>query len=1145
MTPEQHQRVKALFTAASRLEPGTARAALLDEQCDDAEVRAEVEALLSADEDPIHSLKTPALGVNIGKTLGAALRSLGPTEMPTRLGQYRILRVLGEGGMGMVYVAEQDKPRRTVALKVIHGGPGSRTLVRRFEHEAELLGRLQHPGIAQIFEAGSAPSPQGPVPFIAMELIEGEALTKHVESKRLGTRERLELVAKVCDAVQYAHQRGVIHRDLKPANVLVDARGQPKVLDFGVARASQGDAQVTTMRTSMGQLIGTLPYMSPEQVLADPDGIDTRSDVYSLGVVLYQVLTGKLPHDLDSRSLPEAARVIREDEPIRLSTVSRVFRGEIEIIVGRALEKDRSRRYQSAADLGEDLRRYLNGEPIQARQDSALYVLTKQVKRYRGLVAAVAAAVIGLVAFSAYALWQSEKNASLADRAAREASKARAAQAEAEVQRGTAQQQQLRADLTSEEMRDQLVYSNVERGRLLAAKGDRHGAESLIWPEHLRFPEWLFTRWALRDLYAHQPLLAAVQAARSDVFSLAMCSSADGRTVAAVGERREVVVYDIETLRPIHNLLGSDAKKSWVALSPDASLLAVGDAEGEIDLWDLRSDGEPRKLCGHQSTVWGLDFSPDGTLLASASEDGTVGLWDTTTGERIRTLRGHQNGAARVSFSPDGSVLATAGFDRTILLYPALLDPPLPPLVGHTDRINRIAWSPDGNTLASGANDALVRLWDVHTLAPALDIYSPNGPVRNLSFSPDGRSLISCGWWNISVWDTRTAERVLFVTAAEGNLGAAFNHDGTEFLTLSAYGRLSKWDFAPGRAKFRIPDVAGRATIGFTPDGRMLAVTDTSGRGRFFDAQTGAFVGFIPGPERRSRTICFHPTRPWIATGTTSGRLEVWDYKASRCIAAFSGFNEPTVHGAAFSPDGKLFAATCINGEFMVLDTDSWQSVVVPPKSSGEALSVTFPPDARGVITTDRARPGIQWSLDAQVKAVYPIMGARMWTGAMDALGQRFISGDWARTVEVYNAASGIREETLIAHLGLVTDVAFMPPNADDRTGSRIIASCAADGTVRLWDVEGGWLLMTLEDFAGADMNQIAFSPDGSRLAATCRDNVTVYDLTYFDRHIAGNAEYQFQTHATAPGVSDDSMAVLRSWCDRVRARGATAAGSP
>ncbi len=319
---------------------------------------------------------------------------------PQQIGSYKIIRTIGEGGMGTVYEAEQENPKRTVALKVIRAGLASAGLLKRFELESQVLGRLQHPGIGQIYQAGTADTESGKRPYFAMEYVRGVDLRQHVNQKNLNTRERLDLLAKICDAVHHAHQKGVIHRDLKPGNILVDQSGQPKILDFGVARATDSDMQVTTMQTDVGQLIGTLQYMSPEQVAADPNDLDTRSDVYALGVIAYEMLTGQVPYNLKNKMIHEAARIIREDEPTALSATSRVFRGDIETIVVKAMEKEKERRYQSAAGLAEDVRRYLKDQPILARPQSAIYQLQKFAKRNKalagGVVVAMSALVIGM-----------------------------------------------------------------------------------------------------------------------------------------------------------------------------------------------------------------------------------------------------------------------------------------------------------------------------------------------------------------------------------------------------------------------------------------------------------------------------------------------------------------------------------------------------------------------------------------------------------------------------------------------------------------------------------------------------------------------------------------------------------------------------
>ncbi len=313
------------------------------------------------------------------------------------IGRCKVVRVLGEGGMGTVFLAEQDKPTRLVALKIIRPGVASTNLLRRFEHESQILGRLQHPGIAQIYEAGTADTGEGAQPYFVMEYVRGRSLIEYAQGSQLGTRQRLELLAKICDAVQHAHQKGIIHRDLKPGNILVTEEGQPKILDFGVARATDADIQATTIQTDVGQLVGTIPYMSPEQAGGDVTELDTRSDVYALGVLGYELLAGRLPYELKKKMIHEAVRVIREDDPTPLSSIDRVFRGDVETIIAKALQKERIRRYQSASDLAGDIRRYLTDQPIVARPPSVGYQLSKFTKRNKALVAGVAAVFVVLV----------------------------------------------------------------------------------------------------------------------------------------------------------------------------------------------------------------------------------------------------------------------------------------------------------------------------------------------------------------------------------------------------------------------------------------------------------------------------------------------------------------------------------------------------------------------------------------------------------------------------------------------------------------------------------------------------------------------------------------------------------------------------
>jgi len=320
--------------------------------------------------------------------------------LPRTLGRYRLIERLGEGGMGAVYLAEQENPRRRVALKLLRPGLAGGEMLARFAYEAQVLGRLSHPGIARIHEAATAGTATGPQPYFAMELVEGAPLTEYARARQLPLRRRVELLIDVCDAVHHAHQQGVVHRDLKPANILVDEAGRPKVLDFGVARAVGLDAP-TTLRTRVGEIVGTLAYMSPEQAAGDPDLVDTRADVWALGALGYELLSGRPPFVLDGLGLLESVRRVREEEPPALGDLARELRGDLSTIFGKALEKERERRYSSAAALGDDLRRFLDDQPIAARPASSLYQLRKLARRNRPLVTSVAGALVLLSAAGA------------------------------------------------------------------------------------------------------------------------------------------------------------------------------------------------------------------------------------------------------------------------------------------------------------------------------------------------------------------------------------------------------------------------------------------------------------------------------------------------------------------------------------------------------------------------------------------------------------------------------------------------------------------------------------------------------------------------------------------------------------------------
>lgn len=534
--------------------------------------------------------------------------------LPKAIGPFTIIREIGRGGMGIVYEAQQDRPRRSVALKVIRSGLASSQTLRRFERESQVLARLHHPGIAQVYQAGTANSGDGPQPYFAMEQIRGEPIREYVESRSLGTRQRLELIALICDAVHHAHENGVIHRDLKPSNILVDASGQPKILDFGVARATDADLRATTMHTDVAQLVGTIPYMSPEQVSGSLDTLDARSDVYALGVLTYELLAARLPYQLDRNFVPEAARIIREQEPTPLSSINRVFRGDVETIVAKALEKDRDRRYFSAADMAADIRRYLGNQPIVARPPSTLYQWGKFARRNKGVVAALCAVFVAL----SVGAMVSTQQAIRARRAELEAqqrlvlAEASAEAARREAEKSEAVNQFLQDLLASADPTRPGGQREVTVREALAASQRKIDAGDLADQPEVEFAVRTTlgnTYRSLGDLAAAAPMLHRAVEIGREVFpsgdeSLAFALNKLARTYQELGDYDRAHEHFTEALHLRRRLLGDDHPNVAVILNNLGHLALLRGRYSEAETLHNQALTIRRKSFGdHHETV--------------------------------------------------------------------------------------------------------------------------------------------------------------------------------------------------------------------------------------------------------------------------------------------------------------------------------------------------------------------------------------------------------------------------------------------------------------------------------------------------------------------------------------------------------------
>ncbi|MCX5691206.1 MAG: WD40 repeat domain-containing serine/threonine-protein kinase [Planctomycetota bacterium] len=1134
MTPEMQRRVEEVFLAVAERPPEEQDAALREHCGDDTTVYREVRSLLGFHEQADAFLNPKELQVTAAGFMGGkGMRdeALAPSR---RVGDFTIKSVLGKGGMGIVYVAEQERPRRTVALKVIRGGFSTESLIRRFEHEAEVLGRLQHPGIAQIFEAGTFEDHGEARPYIAMELVPGMSLTKFVQVRQPRHMEILEIMAKVCDAVHHAHQRGVIHRDLKPGNILVvdgdlstpapadsdtsristyRTHAQPKILDFGVARATDADLRVTTMQTSVGQLIGTLPYMSPEQVLADPKEVDTRSDVYALGVILYQLLTGKLPHDLGSRSIPEAARVIRDEAPARLSSISKAFRGDVETIVGKALEKNKARRYQSAADMADDLRRTVRGEPILAKQDSAMYVLRKQLIRYKGLVAACGVAFAAIIGFAIYAGVQYSRYERLALEKGQLATSMKSL---AEEKTLLADQKQTLAATVMDansKLSAQLTAGAIERGRLMARAGNLSRSEELVWPILLADPANEQARWALWDIYSQHPQLASWRTENSQCTGLAI--SPDQKRIAVANDSGTVTLYDAASGNTIASVwLKNNGSSQDLVYLPDGRLVVAGMTRRLLVL-----DGETlSKLTSwsiYSMTASKLTLSADGaTLYVSGSVDIQFGTprntivpiqitqIDVSTGKVTDTLSFGRFGMFANAVSNDGRYLAGAIGDVPAGLVTFDLQERRVISIDRTvsGTVSSLQWHPDNVHLAAGSVSGEIRIWNVPTKTCERVLPSGNGTIRSLAFSEDGTQLTAGGWWSIDRWDWRSTS--LLSRVGGGCSDLLLTNHGKEMITTSAMPPWSVkvWETTPGRAR-RSVKLPGQSPVGMAmnSEGTRLVTANADGLVQVWNTQQVTPLQSIKHnfalnalDARRDLSL--------IAAGDQHGEVVIWKPQTGE-KSVVPVITRYPIFFLRFNASGSLLLASGYQGMAYLLNPDTMKLVASLTGKFDQIESAEFRTDDT-IVALHRPRTVKLWNSDGECLSTFTIE-AEAVRMALSPDQTKVAISTWDQTVEIWDIGTGKLEQRLT---GFHQVVSCMDWNASmDR-----LLSTTADGRLYIHRPQDGVCLIDLPVESQSICRVLKTAADGSLASLAFADGtVSVWDIGYYNRHIEGNARFR------------------------------------
>jgi len=1155
-------RVRELLSEAMS-RPAEARQAFLDAACvGDAALRAEVQGLLSGLERAGEFLSD----VTVDQPDRASVTTLDQvpiSEGPgTRIGRYKLLQLIGEGGFGSVFMAEQEQPvRRRVALKIIKLGMDTKQVIARFEAERQALAMMDHTHIARVFDAGATETGR---PYFVMELVRGVPITEYCDSQNLSTRERLELFIPVCNAVQHAHQKGIIHRDIKPSNVMVtmaDGKPVPKIIDFGIAKATNARLTEQTYFTEYRQFIGTPQYMSPEQAEMSGIDIDTRSDIYSLGVLLYELLTGTTPLDakaLRSQAYEEMRRMIRDGPTPRPSTkisglgdsatviaqhrkteprkLGQLLRGELDWIVMRALEKDRTRRYDTAGNLAADIQRHLDNEPVLAKPPSATYAMRKFVSRHRiGMLAGGAVLMALLVGFTLATVGffraNSERDIAVKARTEAQTQKeiADKARIDAQSERKLAIENARKSDANARDAKLQLAIGLVSQADALRlarrfTEARQHYIEAVDKFAELKESP-AAAEAGLWSLYRQtkSPLMS-YNGHDAEVTSAAIAP--DGRTAVSGSANNILKVWDLASGKELRSFSGHTAGVSSVAIAPDGRTALSGSFDKTLKLWDLQSGKVLFTFTGHSGPVTCVSIAPDGHTAISGSYDKTLKLWDLASGRELRTFTA-QSRVNCVAIAPDGRTALSGGIDKTLKLWDLSTGDELRSFTGHTQSVMSVAIAPDGRTALSGSFDRTLKLWDLATGKELRTFAGHTEFVSSVTIAPDGQTALSGSYdGTIKLWDLASGDELrTFTGHASVVLSVAVSRDGRIALSGSWDKTLKLWSLAGGKElRTTSEDTFPLSGVAIAPDGRTALSSSFNGSLKLWDLSSCKTLHTFTGHSLPVTAIAIAPDGRTALSGGFDKTLKLWELGSGKELRTITG-HAGAVSSVAIAPDGRTAISGSTDKTLKVWDLASGKELRTLIEHTGEVTSVAIAPDGRTALSASSDLTLRLWDLaNGQVLRTFTGHTDRVCCVAIAPGGRIALSGAADKTLKLWDLATGRAIRTLTGHTGTISSVAIA-------TDGRTALSGSFDRTLKLWDLSSGKELCTFGGHS-AQVSGVSMAADGQVAVSSSFDKtLKIWDFA----HVGAQEAFELRVDAAQERLRESrndgaALATLGEW---------------